>query len=107
MSVNENKTKTIYINYLPDVKKNFELEVERSIKVYELKKKIENKLGIAIHNHLILKKAHRRNQISLNDENLTLDECHIKNGDIIIIGKTDVKGGGEDQMNLLIYLKNL
>ena len=39
MSVNENKTKTIYIKYLRDVKKNFELEVERSIKVYELKKK--------------------------------------------------------------------
>ena len=77
-----------------DVKKNFELEVERSIKVYELKKKIENKLGFVIHSHLMLKKAHRRNSISLNDENLTLDECHIKNGDIIIIGKTDVKGGG-------------
>ena len=39
MSVNENKTNTIYIEYLPDVKKNFELEVEGSIKVYELKKK--------------------------------------------------------------------
>ena len=39
MSVNENKTKTIYIKYSPDFEKNFELEVERSIKVYELKKK--------------------------------------------------------------------
>ena len=107
MSVNENKTKTIYIKNLVDVKKDFELEVERSIKVYELKKKIENKLGFVIHSHLMLKKVHRPNSISLNDENLTLDECHIKNGDIIIIGKTDVKGGGEDQMNLLIYLKNL
>lgn len=61
MSVNENKTKTIYIKYLRDEKKNFELEVERSIKVYELKKKIENKLGIAIHDHLRLKKFHRCN----------------------------------------------
>lgn len=97
MSVNENKTKTIYIKYLRDVKKNFELEVERSIKVYELKKKIENKLGIAIHNHLMLKKAHRWNSISLMDENRTLDECHIKNGDEIIIGITDVFGGGPDE----------
>ena len=97
MSVNENKTKTIYIEYLPDVKKNFELEVEGSIKLYELKKKIENKLGIEIHNHLMLKKAHRRNSISLMDENLTLDECRINNGDEIIIGKTDVVGGGPDE----------
>ena len=97
MSVNENKTKTIYIKYLRDVKKNFELEVERSIKVYELKKKIENKLGIAIHNHLMLKKAHRINSISLTDENLTLDKCRITNGDEIIIVNTDVVGGGPDE----------
>ena len=97
MSANENKTKTIYIKYLRDVKKNFELEVERSIKVYELKKKIENKLGIAIHNHLMLKKAHRRNSISLTDENLTLDKCRITNGDEIIIVNTDVVGGGPDE----------
>ena len=96
MSVNENKTKTIYIKYLRDVKKNFELEVERSIKVYELKKKIENKLGITIHNHLKLKKAYG-SSISLTDENLTLDECRINNGDEIIIVETDVKGGGPDE----------
>ena len=101
MSVNENKTKTIYIKYLPDVKKNFELEVERSIKVYELKKKIENKLGIAIHNHLMLKKAHRWNSISLDDENLTLDACRIRNGDEIIIGNNDVLGGGPDEFSNL------
>ena len=98
MSANENKTKTIYIKYLVDVKKNFELEVESSIKVYELKKKIENKLGISIPIHLMLKHVQKRNSISLNDENLTLDESHIKNGDEIIICKPDFnRGGGPDE----------
>lgn len=98
MSVNENKTKIIYIKYLVDVKKNFELEVESSIKVYELKKKIENKLGISIPIHLMLKHVQKRNSISLNDENLTLDESHIKNGDEIIICKPDFnRGGGPDE----------
>ena len=96
MSVNENKTKTIYIKYLRDVKKNFELEVERSIKVYELKKKIENKLGIAI-GYLMLKKNPRCNPISLNDENLTLEQCHIRNGVEIIVDQTGPRGGGPDE----------
>ncbi len=38
MSVNENKTITIYIKYLV-TGKTFALDVEKSIKVYELKKK--------------------------------------------------------------------
>ena len=101
MIANENKTKTIYIKYPLDVKKNFELEVESSIKDYELKKKIENKLGITIHNHLKLKKAHGRNSISLTDENRTLDECRIKNGDEIIIDITHNRGGGPDEFSNL------
>ena len=96
MSVNENKTKTIYIKYYGKVKKNFELEVERSIKVYELKKKIENKLGIAI-GYLMLKKNPRCNSISLNDENLTLEQCHIRNGVEIIVDQTGPRGGGPDE----------
>ena len=96
MSVNENKTKTIYIKNLVDVKKDFELEVERSIKVYELKKKIENKLGIAI-GYLMLKKNPRCNSISLNDENLTLEQCHIRNGVEIIVDQTGPRGGGPDE----------
>ena len=98
MSVNENKTKTIYIIYSPDVKKNFELEVEISIKVYELKKKIENKLGIAFYNHRIFKKHPGCNpMIILNDENLTLKQCYIKNGDEIIVDKEGFGGGGPDE----------
>lgn len=42
-------------------------------------------------------KSHKRNLTSLNDESLTLNECRIHNGDTIIIGKSDVKGGGPDE----------
>jgi len=75
----------------------FEFDVEKSMKVYELKKKIENKLGIRIYNHLMLKNIGRRNENSLNDESLTLNESRVKNGATITIGKSDVKGGGEDE----------
>lgn len=96
MSVNENKTITIYIKYL--VTGNiFVLDVEKSIKVYELKKKIENILGIRLINKLMIKNVGKRNAISLSDENLTLEESHIKNDGTIIIGKSDNKGGGQDE----------
>ena len=96
MSVNENKTITIYIKYLV-TGEIFVLDVEKSIKVYELKKKIENILGIRLINKLMIKNVWRRNAISLSDENLTLKESHIKNDDTIIIGKSDNKGGGQDE----------
>ena len=96
MCVNENSTITIYIKYLV-TGETFEFDVEKSMKVYELKKKIENKLGIRIYNHLMLKNIGRRNANSLNDESLTLNESHVRNGATITIVKNDVKGGGEDE----------
>lgn len=39
------------------------------------------------------KHAHRRQQRSLENENATLKEAHIKNDDTITIGRTEVKGG--------------
>ena len=75
----------------------FEFDVEKSMKVYELKKKIEKKLGFPILNHLMIKNNGRKNLTRLNDENLTLNESHVKNCCTITIGKSDVKGGGEDE----------
>ena len=50
-------------------------------------------LGITLINKLMIKHKQKRNQTSLNDENLTAKEAHIKNSDVITIGKTDVLGG--------------
>jgi len=43
----------------------------------------------------MIKKNHRNNPTSLNDETLTVKKAHIKNRDTIIVGK--VQGG------LLLY----
>lgn len=45
----------------------------------------------------MLKNIGRRNLTCLNDENLTLNESHVKNDSTITIGKNDVKGGGGDE----------
>ena len=91
-----NKLITIRVKYLVS-NEDFDLEVEKSIKVCDLKKLIENKLNISYKNKLLIKHKNRNVPTSLNDENLTLFESHIKNGDIIIIGKADVVGGGPDE----------
>lgn len=91
-----NKLITIHVKYLVS-NEDFDLEVEKSIKVCDLKKLIENKLNISYENKLLIKHKYRPASSLLNDENLTLFESHIKNGDIIIIGKADVVGGGPDE----------
>ena len=45
----------------------------------------------------MIKNNGRKNLTRLNDENLTLNESHVKNCCTITIGKSDVKGGGEDE----------
>ena len=85
-------SKTIYVRYLLTGEEK-ELEVKMDEKIIEIKKRIENKLGITIINKLMIKHKQKRNQTSLNDENLTVKEAHIKNSDVITIGKTDVLGG--------------
>lgn len=85
--------KTIYIKYLVQGNEEKPLVVNPNEKISEVKKKIENMLNIKIVNKLMIKHKQKRNQTSLNDENLTVKEAHIKNGDVITIGKTDVYGG--------------
>lgn len=84
--------KTIYIKDLVS-NNDYELNVEESLKISDLKGKIENIIGRKINNKLMIKKNHKNNSTSLNDENLTVKEAHIKNGDTIIVGKQQVQGG--------------
>ena len=95
----KNKEIKIFIKCLIN-NQTYEMDVDRSIKVYELKKKIENKVNFPINEKLMIKNIKRRNPICLNDESLTLYEYHIKNDGSIIIGKTDVKGVSDDFANL-------
>ena len=41
----------------------------------------------------MIKHKQQRNQKSLEDENKTIEDARIHNGDIITIAKTDVLGG--------------
>jgi len=84
--------KKIYVKYLVTGEEK-ELIVETTEKIFQIKQKIEKMFEIKISNKLMIKHKHKRNQTSLNDENLTAKEAHIKDNDIITIGKTDVFGG--------------
>ena len=84
--------KKIYVKYLVTGEEK-ELIVETTEKILKIKQKIEKMFEIKISNKLMIKHKHKRNQTSLNDENLTVKEAHIKDNDIITIGKTDVFGG--------------
>lgn len=86
-------SKTIYIKDLT-TNKEYELTIEDSnITISNLKRLIANKIGRTINNKLMIKKNHRNNPTSLNDETLTVKNAHIKNGDTIIVGKVQVQGG--------------
>lgn len=84
--------KEIYIKDLVN-NKDYDLTVEENLKISELKGKVENIIGRKINNKLMIKKNHKNNATSLNDEDLTVKEAHIKNGDTIIVGKQQVQGG--------------
>lgn len=85
-------SKTIYFKHLVD-NREYELMVGEGETVKNIKSKIEQKLNITIKNKLMIKHKGKRNFTSLEDENKTVSEAHIKNGDIIQIAKTDVVGG--------------
>lgn len=86
-------SKTIYIKDLT-TNKEYELTIENSnITISQLKGLIKDKIGRTINNKLMIKKNHRNNPTSLNDETLTVKSAHIKNGDTIIVGKVQVQGG--------------
>lgn len=85
-------SKNIYVKDLSN-DKEYELKVEEGLKISELKKKIETLIGREIENKLTIKKNLRNNPTSLSDENQTVKQAHIKNGDTIIVGKAPARGG--------------
>ncbi len=85
-------SKNIYVKDLSN-DKEYELKVEEGLRISELKKRIQELIGRNIVNKLMIKKKLRPTPTNLDDENLTVKEAKIKNGDTIIIGKAPAKGG--------------
>lgn len=85
-------SKRVTVHYLV-TSKYYDVEIEIKKYVKDLKKKIEDLLGIKIINKLMIKHKQKRNQTCLHDENATIEAARIHNGDIITIAKTDVLGG--------------
>lgn len=85
-------SKTIYVKYLV-TNKDYDITVQPEEKVKDLKSKIESLLSIKLKNKLMIKHKNRPTPTNLNNEEETIKEAKIKNGDLIIIGKNDVAGG--------------
>ena len=86
--------KIIEVKYLP-TDKIFELEIDSSMKIYEVKKKIEEILNTKIDGKLMVSSRKGRIKLTtLSDENLSVLDSHIHNNDQIVIGRDDVLGGG-------------
>ena len=84
--------KTIYIKDMSN-DKEYELEVEETLKISELKTKIETLVGRSIESNLLIQKNKRGNPTSVSDPEKTIKEAHIPSRSTIIIGKTLAKGG--------------
>ena len=90
--------KTVNVDYLVTNKK-YEVEIETDKKVKDLKEKIEKLLNVKLINKLLIQKKGKRAPTNLNDEEQTIEDARIHNGDKITIAKTDVLGG--------YFLKNI
>ena len=84
--------KTIYIKDMSN-DKEYELSVEETLKVSELRDKIKSLVGRDIESNLLIQKSRRGNPTSVSDQNQTLRQAHIPSGCTIIVGKTLAKGG--------------
>lgn len=84
--------KTIYIKDLSN-DKEYELSVEETLKISELKTKIEGLVGRQIESNLLIQKNKRGNPTSVSDQTKTIKEAHIPSGSTVIVGKTLAVGG--------------
>ena len=77
-----------------DLETNKEIDIEIFINqtIKELKVKIEKLINRKILTRLMLQQKGRRTPHKLNDEDLTISEARIHNGDIITITKTEILG---------------
>ena len=78
-------SKTVYVKYLVN-NMVYEINYKVEEKVKDLKAKIENLLGIKLKNKLMFKHKTSNHITNLNDEDQSIKEARIKNGDLIIIG---------------------
>lgn len=85
-------SKTVFVHYLV---RNQRIDITIDIKktVKDLKDEIEKFFNIKLINNLMIRRKTKRIPTNLNDENQTIEDARIKNGDKIIISKTDVLGG--------------
>ena len=86
--------KTIYIKDMSN-DKEYELEVEETLKISELRAKIKSLVGRDIESNLLIQKNKRGNPTSVSDsdQNKTIKEARIPSGCTIILGKTLAIGG--------------
>jgi len=86
------RTKTVLVHYLVR-NQRIEITIDINKKVKDLKAKIEEFFKIKLINKLMIKHKKCRTQTNLHDEDQTIEDARVHNGDIITIAKTDVLGG--------------
>ena len=86
------KSKTVSVKYLV-TNQMIEITIDIKKKVIDLKAKIEELFKIKLINKLMIQRKGQRKQTNLNDENQTIEDARVHNGDKITIAKTDVLGG--------------
>ena len=85
-------SKTVSVQYLV-TNQIIDITIDIKKTVKDLKDEIEKFFKIKLINKLMIKHVHKRSPTNLNDENQTIKDARIRNGDIILIAKTDVLGG--------------
>ncbi len=88
----ETETKTVSVKYLV-TNQIIDIDIEINKKVKDLKAKIEELFKIKLINKLMIQRKGKRKPTNLNEEDITIKEARIHNGDKITIAKTDVLGG--------------
>ena len=86
------KSKTVSVKYLV-TNQIIDITIDIKKKVIDLKAKIEELFKIKLINKLMIQRKGQRKQTNLNDENQTIEDARVHNGDKITIAKTDVLGG--------------
>ncbi len=85
-------TKTVSVKYLV-TNQTIDITIEINKKVKDLKAKIEEFFKIKLINKLMIQRKGKRKPTNLNDEEQTIEDARVHNGDKITIAKTDVLGG--------------
>jgi len=86
------KSKTVSVKYLV-TNQIIDITIDIKKQVKDLKAKIEELFKIKLINKLMIQRRGKRLPTSLNDENQTIEDARVHNGDKITIAKTDVLGG--------------